>query len=336
MAATARQSAVAADSFTPEEQAQFDQMRDADAAAPVEETTPPPVDEGSAPEADAGVDPAAGDGRQKTVPHAALHEERERRKSVETLLAEERKARQVGEERLNMLLQRFAQPQPAPVAPQPVAPTSPLPDMEKDPLGFIIAKFNQQNTQLTQQSEVLNSVVQAIQQQGQQSQQQQQANTVMQHAMALERQFANTTPDYQQAVAYLADQRHRELEAAGYRDIGQRQQVISQEAQEIARGAIQRGENPAEVVYKLSKIRGFTAPAAAAANGGDQQAAPTEAERLAQVQRGQQQAGRSVGAMRGSGPPTWTVQSVIGMSDQEFAAFLDKATPEQMRSVMGE
>lgn len=319
MAASARASAVAGE-MTAEEQAQLDQMR-ADDAQPIEEIVASPPETAS--EADAaqeaqqegadggeGEAPAA-DGRPRMVPHAAMHEERIRRQSVEQQLAEERKARQTLEERTNLILQRFAAPQqPAQQQEQP-----PAIDPQQDPVGHFMAVQQRQGA-------VLADVVQALTNLGQQNQQASAASQISQRAIAMEQQFAAQTPDYNQAVVYLANQRHQELEAAGWGDQAERQAMISREAMQLAAQAMQQNRNPAEVVYQLSKIRGFQAPASSAAAT---QEAPAQnaTQRLDNVARGQQQSSRSLGNVRGSGPAPITANTLLQMSDKDFAKMIE-------------
>lgn len=310
MARTNQAPANVAGEMTAEETAQLDQMR-ADDVAPIDNTTqdaPPADDVGEQAPADDGGQPPA-DERQKYVPHAALHEERERRKAVEAQAAQER---QRFEERFNMLLQRVAPPQPAAPQQQQQAP-EPIPDIATDPVGHIVGTISQQNRMIAQQEQVLRDVVQVLSIAGQQNQQSQVVNQVRQHAMALEREFSAQTPDYAQAVAFLGEHRHKELESLGWTDPAERQNMIMQEADGIAHRALSTGRNPAEVVYGLAKYRGFQAPAA-------QVQTPTQdtGQRLETINRGQQQNARSLGNARGAAPLPMTGQRLLEMSDDDF------------------
>lgn len=320
MARSTQASAAVAGEMTADEQAQLDQMRVDDNAAPEVEqqetqsgaTTDEPGNEQAGEQTE-------GNERQKFVPHAALHEERERRKAVEAQAAQDRLR---AEERINMLLQRVVQAPPQQTqAPTPQVAPLVIPDMDKDPVGHIVGRIAQQNQAMEQQQQVLQNVVQVLAAAGQQNQQSQAVNQVQQRAMAMEREFAAATPDYVQAVAFLGEHRHRELQEAGWTDPAERQAMISQEAIGIASRAIQMGRNPAEVVYGLAKHRGFQPPAPATDT-----AAQNNGQRLESVARGQQQNGRSLSNARGSAPPPMTAARLLEMSDADF----DKAmnTPE--------
>lgn len=315
MAASARASAVAGE-MTAEEQAQLDQMR-ADDSVLVEEASPQPQDTQAGAEQETIEEEArGGEGRQeadpappKMVEHAALVSERERRRSIEQSLAEERKARQTLEERTNLILQRFT-PQPHQQE-QPPA----IPDATQDPVGHFMAVQQRQGA-------VLADVVQALTNLGQQNQQASAASQVSQRAIAMEAQFAATTPDYNDAVLYLLNQRHAELEMDGWGDFSERQAMISREAMQLASQAIQQNRNPAEVAYQKAKIRGFQAPAPSAA-ATQEVPAQNATQRLDNVARGQQQSSRSLGNVRGSGPAPLTAASLLQMNDADFTKMLE-------------
>lgn len=320
--------------FTPEEQAQFEQMRAADNEPQIIEpepqqgaVDPEPPDSITGAQEDAPV----ADKRSQMVPHAALHEERERRKAVEAQIAEERKARQTLEERTNLLLQRLnlgtdGQPQPAsPAAPE-------IPKIEEDPVGHLLG-------QIAQQRQVIDNLVGAVQQRSQQDQHAQTLATIQQRAMIAEREFRQQTEDYDAAVAHLLTAREKVLDMAGYADPAARQQMIAREALDVANRALQMGRNPAQMIYELAQAHGYQKKAPAPAEGGnegdgaDQAAARAPlTERIAQQERGQQQDGRTLSGVRGSGPRPLTAQRLAEMGADEFMKMMD--TPEG-RELMG-
>jgi len=228
MARTARAATDGVQSdLSADDQALMDQMRADDAApddtaapAPQADTTPAaddvPADDPDAP---------AGQKPNRMVPLGALHEERERRKALEATVAEERRARQVLEERTNIILQRLG-PQQQPAQDQ----TPQIPDLNTDPVGHITGSIEQVRQQLAN-----------LQNQGQLTQQQQQQaaqiQMLQQHAMVREHAFRADNPDYDQAVTFLRKQRDNELEAQGWTDPVQRQALITQEALGMAEWA---------------------------------------------------------------------------------------------------
>lgn len=318
---------MALDELTPEEQAQFDQMKAADSEPQVVEPTQEAPVEETAADSVAGAQEQPADKRPQMVPHAALHEERERRKAVEGQIAEERKARQTLEERTNLLLQRLGL---APEGQQQVQTQgAELPDLEKDPLAHIMGRFAQQN-------QAIESALAAITQRQQQDQQAQQIAAVQQRAVVAEREFRAKTEDYDAAVAHLLDKGNQELEIRGVLDPAQRQTILAQEALGIAHLALQRNENPAEMIYKLAELRGYRKtdkPAEEAVATTETPAVPDPAQRIDNARRGQQQDGRSLSTARGTGPRGLTAQSLVQMSESEFASAL--STPEG-RALLGE
>ncbi len=275
-----------------------------------------------APEPEAEVvDPAAPEAAQQPaqdgkppkgfVPHGAFHEEREARKAAERREAEAARRAQTLEERTNLILQKLGQgtQQQAPAAPE-------IPPAETDPLGHVLArleiaekknaKFENQTVEQRQQNEQMTAV-----------------RTLTTNAVALEQDFAANNPDYNEAASFLQSSRRQEYMAMGYNPV-QANQAIQQEALQIANMAIQQGKNPAEVIYTLSKTRGFSkaAPASAPAPQPNNQAA---VDQIRTVQNGQDQS-RSLGNARGAAPAPLTADRLLKMSDEDFAKAL--STPE--------
>ena len=221
---------------------------------------------------------------------------------------------QTMEERTNLILQRvYAQPQPDQTAPAQPA----IPDIATDPVGHILAT----QQELARRVEQITSAGQ--QQQHLTAQQQQQlaaVTNVVTRARALEGQFRVATPDYDQATQWLAAQRHAELEEIGVADPAERAAILQQQDLGIADRALQTGRNPAEVLYKTAKARGYKAPAgngAAPDAGAGNVNAQQTGQRLQQIAAGQQQS-RSIGQMRGGAPPPLTAQRLIEMPLDEF------------------
>lgn len=298
------------------------------------ETQGQPVEQGAAPEPVVeqpveqqveGAEAAQGKGKapQGFVPHGALHEERELRKAAEARA-------KLLEERTNIILEKFGQPTqaPAPIA-APVA-TDEIPSLETDPLGHIIG---QMKAQAKEQEELKKSLSERAQQDQQTFAVQRLTGT----AVSMEQEFARATPDYNDAATFLREGRRQEYTAMGYNP-QQVEQAIQQEALGIANMALQRGQNPAEVIYTLAKTRGFAkAPPAAPAPAVQENGLPIPqdnaqaTERLATVAKGQEQ-NKSLSNIRGSAPAPLTAQKLLEMSPDDFSKMLN--TPEG-RNLMG-
>lgn len=212
-----------------------------------EAETSPRVDAGTEAEAQTGADkpgekePAP---RTKMVPHEALHEERQRRQKAEERAEEiQRKA----DERLTAIISKLGeQKPPAPVeVVKPVEKTE-IPDPDQDALGALRAT--------TTEIKLLKDFKEKYEA-GQASTTEAQA--IIGKATNLEAEYERTVmPDYRQASQFMAESRKRELTALG-NDPLQVQQIMRQEAIELAANAIQQGKNPAEVIAALAKSRGY-------------------------------------------------------------------------------
>ena len=149
-------------------------------------------------------------------------------------------------------------------------------------------------------------------------------------AQTHEAEFSKATPDYQEAFQYVRQMRDQELEAMGYADPGQRQQIIQNDALQIAAQALQQNKNAAEVVYKIAKSRGFAGgkPPPSAPIPASQQ---PDAQKIAKIARGQE-AGQSLGQVNGSSPAELSIEGVLKMSDKDFAKW---ATEDNFRKLAG-
>jgi hypothetical protein len=287
------------------------------ASAPAPELAP----EAAAPAAPAptGAEPEPAAEKPKMVPHAALHEEREARKAAE-------KRAQLLEQRTNLLLQQLG-PRPADPAQPATAATVellPVPDIEKDAPGHLLARL--QNNETIQR--ILMPVLGQLVQGAMANQQQGQAAELTRRAVASEQAFTAETPDYPEASRFVMEQRHRQLAAIGHSDPAERQRIIGNEAHHLAARALQSGGNPAAAIYQLAKAMGFQKSGSAQATA---PGAATPATRLANAAAGQRQAG-ALGSLRGSGPTPLTAQRLLELSDSEFARAI--ATPEG-RALLG-
>lgn len=305
--------------FTSEEQQQFDSMRDDAAIAPAEPAEPPaePAQaEPAAPETTADSQPAQ---KPQMVPHAALHEERERHKETKRQLEETAKR---WEDRFNQIVQRIGQPQPAAQQPQQQQPSSDIviPPVDQDPLGHVLAQIGK-----------IGATVETLQKSGQQQQQitsqQEAVRATAQRAALLENEFSARTPDYVAAANHLKAARDSELQAMGFSDSVQRSQILANEAMDVARRSMGEGKNPAEVIYALAKLRGFSTPAPAPAAAPEPTPAAAQADaaqKLNQIKGGQTQS-RSLSNARGGATSPFTAERILEMSDAEFAKNLENA-----------
>lgn len=248
--------------------------------------TPPPADtiEPVAPaeEAPQGdtvepVEPA----EAKTVPLAALHEEREKRKKAQ----EEARKREADFERLRGRLEVIEER--ARQVERPAEAPDPLKDLEE--LKSFKHQVERQRHEQAQLSDMISRYSTAA------------------------KEFEAETPDFKDAYQHVVKSRIEELQAMGYPPQQAVQIAHANEAEMVAM-ALNQGANPAERIYALAKVRGYTAKPA-------KQATPTPAEKLETVQKGQQ-AARSLSNAPGSASKPGSLEALLEMSDEEF----DEAT----------
>jgi len=300
-------------------------------AAPSPTPKPAPTPAGQATPAPTPAPTQAPD-RDKVVPHQALHEEREMRKQTEA--------------RLDKLLKAITGEEKQPATVQ-------VPDPDKDALGAL-------KMTVAEVQELKRMADTAKQREKQVAELQEVGNKAAQ----LERDYLQTLPDYdpkignspeyQAAAAHLQGQRAAELLELGYDNnrivnpdgsiarlsIGE---VLMQDAMTLANIAMAQGKNPAEVVMKLAKARGFTGvPAGLPAPAGAPQPAQatgniSDAERIRIAALGQRE-NKSLGGGTGSAPADEITGAVVArMSDHDFEIFLEKISndPKKMRDVFG-
>lgn len=296
------------DTLSASEQKYFDSKGATSPAdpAPVDPAPAAPVPT-EAPDQAAAARPAA---EPKTVPLAALHEERERRKELQRQIEDVNRR---ADERFNLIAQKLAASAP------PADPAKrEIPDPEKDAVGAI--------RMTAEEVKVLSDFKRQVEAQAAQGQA---IQALFAHASRLETDFEKDNPDFQAASAYLRDSRAREMAAFGV-DAYRIQQQIGFEKLQLVQSALQNGRNPAEVIYALAKMRGY-APTRSA---GKATAADGEAAKLARIARGQE-AGASLGAASGAAPGKTGIETLLAMSDAEFSTALDKMSADQLRQHFG-
>lgn len=169
-----------------------------------------------------------------------------------------------------------------------------------------------------------------------------------QRVQAHEKDFADATPDYGDAVTFLREARAKQI-IAGYEAVGQQitqQQLgamLLHEARTTSSGALENGRNPGEVFYTLAKSFGYTGKAAdpvpipalevAAVPEVIPAVLPTKeaSEKIARLTRGHA-AGNKTG---GGEPPASgevTLESLANLEGAAFDAAFNKFTSNQKRA----
>ena len=295
--------------LTQEEEAAFVAMQDEIAQPANEQVEQPETEVTEQPEARE----KAAEGqeqRSKTVPHAALHEERERRKSVEAENVRLREDRARFDERLKVI-QELNRPKEQ---------ESDLgPDPETDPVGAINWMRNQQAKWAEQSRQV-------TAQQAEQQRQQAMRASLVDAYRADANQFRAATPDFNDAYAYLLKARQEELAAIGLSP-SEIAYSVEQDELGIAERALTSGRSPAEVMYKIAQGRGYAKKAAADPNA-------DAGQRIEKIAEGQERGKSLTQAGGGAAGTEMTAERLLKMSNAEFDEWTTKH-PAQAKRLMG-
>jgi hypothetical protein len=264
----------------------------------------------------------------RSVPHAALHKERERRKAVEAEYAKARESQARLDERLAILNEALKPKE------EPKAPPNPLeePDIDpnEDPLGALAQAQKRVNFMRDQQAR-------SMEESRAHSEARQTFARVQADYRADAARLMAVDPAFKDAYAFLVNMRHAEYEALGVTDVNERNAAIARDEADIVINAIKAGRPPAEAVYAIAKARGFkpVAPAAPAAGGMRPTASATQATaKLQQIREGQA-ASQTLSHAGGSPDVTLTAESLVAMSEDEFSVLFDKLSKEQQRELLG-
>lgn len=255
-------------------------------------------------------EPAAKPAATHMVPAARLKEEADKRRDWERRYQQDIGRVSERVEALQKLLDRKDEPPP------------PVANVETDPIGALkqtqqqLVEFNawkaQQEAAQRQHTERLTQ------------------ETALRSAVAAqETQFRAETPDYDAAVGFVVQQRGKELSRLGLDPVAI-QNALAHEAVQIAATALQRGLNPAEVIYGIAQDRGYARKAEAAAAPVATAPAVDPAQQLRTVARGTD-AARSTNTAGAPGDRNLTLDRLLKMDDSEFA----KMSENEFRKIMG-
>ncbi len=226
----------------------------------------------------------------RTVPLAALHEERARRK-------EERERAEKMEQRFQQLLEKLG-----PQAEQPK-----IPDFEAAPADHLKAGLDATQKELAEFKKWRDE-------QSQQSWQAQQHHQFVQTYASAAQEFAAKQTDFPLAYKHLMADRDAELQELGFVDAANRHRILQAEEQGIVAQALQNGKNPAEVLYAVAKRRGFKGGAGTAED------AETKIETL---RKGANASNPTAGG-GGNAEPPMSLEALARMSDEDFDKNWDK------------
>jgi len=308
------------ESFTPQERAYFESKgeKPIDVEAPDTETVDDSTDEpeSEAPEVEAKEEAETEDAETKEpekprkdqrVPLRKLQEEVNARRELERKNQELAEQFARADERLRMLFQ----------AQQPEQPKAPaVPDPKDDPIGFMewqkseverLATEQRQQQEVYQQQAQINAIDTAYKQSWAVF------NTEKPDALDAYQHFVNVT------AAYL------EMQGVPQQQIND---LVQNEERKITVAAMQRGMNPAELIYEKAKTFGYQPKAAAV----DETAKKAEAD----IDRRQKAAvaSKSLSSAGGSKANTPSAMDLANMSEEEFEEFRSR-NPRAYKQIMG-
>jgi hypothetical protein len=298
-----------ADEMTPQEQAYFDTKgaaENVEEADPVAETPAEPVE--TAPEAPETPPAEKKDG--SWVPIGALHETRAQLKETRAEMETLRKQRMEDESRWATAQQRLNQIQEAMMRAQNPEPAPP--SFEDDPVAASRYGLEKTGAAVQQMNDRLRQMEEGQRQQAVEAQ-------LSQMAVAQERQFAEKTQDFQEAVNHLVTNRIQELRYMNYAP-QQIREVLEGERRQLMMRTAQTGGNWAETLYSLAKARGY-AP----------KAVPAE-KKMEQLKEGQQ-AAAGLSEVSGRQTVPLSIQSLASMDDDDF--YKISSNPKEWAKLMG-
>ena len=337
------------DAFTPEEEAAFAEMASGGGNAVIDDgsgAAPDLSGDGECGESGAGAsdqeadaatkaaedaakaeaekEGQARDEKGKFVPHGALHEERERRKAVEATNAQMRDALVAMNERMKIFAEATGatRKEAGPVKEE-------VPDPEKDIFGYVKHLEGK-----------LSALSDTLKQTSEQTAAERERGTVLSGYGADVNRFKAETPAFDQAYAYLMQNRMEELTELGFSPAEAKASI---EADEMAlvKAALAARQSPAARVFKMATLRGFKAAAAepsaeekAAAHAAETAKATKEATDRLDMQTRGAAASKSLSSAGGAAATEMTVAALVAMSDSEFAAYEAKH-PRAVARLMG-
>lgn len=277
------------------------------ASAPAPEVTAENVDTLLAEQKGTETAPAAEEKHEKTeevpkVPIHALHEERLRRKALESekrAMAEEIAAfKREREENTRMLQERYAAMQKQQINPQ------------EQPLEYLTELHKQQQ-------EAIQRIENQTKEQERQRSESEAINKFYHHVKTDEDNFSKETPDYMKAVGFAKEQKVKEYMSLGY---AQEEAIaaMQQDAMGIAQRALQLGESPARLAYEYAKTIGYKPSVDAE-------------KKLGMMEAGQKASKPSSGGGNDTGK--LTIEHLASLSTEEFNKL--NLTDADLRKVMG-
>ena len=230
------------------------------------------------------------------------------REKYERELASIREQTEIGNKRLQQLMETISPPPPAV-------------DRNTDPLGATLQEMDGLRGEVRETREML-------QKRQQEETQRAQINAFQNAVIADEQEFVKQADDYPQAITYVKDMKFREYVALGL-DAQQAAARVQQDAFALAQHAFQQGMSPSELAYRMASAVGYKRAAtpatqAIAATQHDDELATAPIPEKTQAQQAVEM--RAAGAARGKGTGgagttggALTFAELANLPNEEFA-----------------
>lgn len=202
---------------------------------PVEAEEVPVEAEEVEPEEAVEGEPTEGVGK---IPYPQYKREKELRQAAQAEAQEQREKLARLDERLSIINEKLAPKEPE------------IPAYEEDPFEHL----RQREDQTGETIEDLKKQMEGINQQNEAQRAQQELTQRVVHS---ENEFRKSHPDYDDAVQHLRQGRAREYIAMGITDPAQIENMLSQEAIQLAQMAQHNNANLPEMAYNIAKSRGY-------------------------------------------------------------------------------
>lgn len=238
------------------------------------------------------------------IPLAELQKERTRRQEIEKQHKELEERYNRADERLRTLNELIAARQAQENQQHPERDVEP--DREEDPFAWYEWKIRQSDR-------ALESMQQQVQGYGMVTQQTQFANQLQ----YMENQYASQNPDYAPTLNKLAAHVDNMFKPA-YPDPNVRTQAVQAWTRQVVAAALQRGQNPSEVIYQMAKEAGLTSSEAKEVVQEVAAQAPSQIAQLRKAATAQ----RSLSSVAGNAPARkYTIEDLANMPDDEYERF---------------
>jgi hypothetical protein len=307
---------------------------------------------------DADEDPTQNGKFPQRVSYHKFKRTQDRLKAAETKANEAAEKLARTDERIKMLIEAMGTPGPTAQQPNQQADPSdigPMPDPEKDIFAFA-AWQAKAIEQLKQQVQTVTTDITGSREQA----------SLMRNYQSDIQTFKGQNPDFDNAYQFMLASRASELAVQRFGvDLTEEgaqltaeqfqwiKAVIENEEQQLATIAIQNKQSPARQLYLMAKTRGYRAPAGGAApaagapaagspaalpNSGEPAPAPAPKSALSQaVAAAKQGVATNQSLSSGGGAPDGelTREQVFAMSEEDFDRFMNTASKDQIKAVLG-